>query len=150
MAVSFRTAGPRDVETLVPLVRDFWVIERLRFSEPGVRQALLGLLEHPELGRVVLMEEDGAALGYFVLALSYSLEYFGRDAFVDELFVCESRRGRGLGARALAHAAELCAELGVKALHLEVDHVNPRARALYERSGFEPHERALMTRLLAR
>jgi diamine N-acetyltransferase len=142
----FRVAGPGDLELLLPFVREFWAIERIPFVEPAVRRALGGILARPELGRVVVIELESVPVGYYVLTLGYSLEFGGRDAFVDELYLREPQRSRGLGARALEHAAGLCAELGAGALHLEVDHVNPRARALYERSGFAVHERALMTR----
>ena len=150
METTFRVAGPRDLETLVRLVREFWAIERLEFVEPEVRRALAGILGNESYGRVVLIEHAGEPVGYYALTLGYSLEFFGRDAFVDEVYVREAQRGRGLGARALAHAETQCAELGVGCLHLEVDHVNPRARALYERSGFVAHPRALMSKRLAR
>ena len=146
MNPAFRIAGPHDLETLLPFVREFWVIERIPYVEPAVRGALAGILANPELGRVVVIEVESRPVGYYVLTLGYSLEYLGRDAFVDELYLRPPQRGRGVGSRALEHAAGLCGELGVGALHLEVDHVNPRARALYERVGFAVHERALMTR----
>ena len=146
MDASFRVAGSGDLETLLPMVREFWVIERLKFVEPEVRRALAGLLAHAEFGRVLLIERAGAPIGYLALTLGYSLEHLGRDAFVDELYVREEHRGIGIGDRAIELAVEECRRLGVRALHLEVDHVNPRARALYERVGFAAHERALMTR----
>ncbi|HTO69831.1 MAG TPA: GNAT family N-acetyltransferase [Myxococcota bacterium] len=146
MDVSFRSAGPADLETVVPLVRDFWVIEQLEWAELPVRRALAGLLADARLGHLVLMERAGRAIGYYVLAFGYSLEFHGRDAFIDELFVREAERGTGIGTRALAHAVELCASLGVHAVHLEADWVNPRARKLYEKNGFRVHERTLMTK----
>ena len=149
MDATFRKAVPADLEALVPMVREFWEIERLHFVEPEVRRALAGLLGRPEYGRILLIERGGAPIGYLALTLGYSLEHLGRDAFVDELYVREPHRSGGVGARAIERAAELCRELGARALHLEVDHVNPRARALYERLGFAPHERALMTRKLS-
>ncbi len=42
----------------------------------------------------------------------------------------------------------MCLAEGIKALHLEVDHTNPRALELYQRSGFVEHKRHLMTRWL--
>ena len=150
MSAVFRVAGPGDLETLLPLVREFWVIERLAFVEPAVRRALAGILANPAFGRVVAIELESQPIGYYVLTLGYSLEHLGRDAFVDELYLREAHRDQGIGLRALEHAAELCAQLGVGALHLEVDHVNPRARALYERNGFVAHDRALLTRKITR
>ena len=41
------------------------------------------------------------AVGYLVLTLGYSLEYGGRDAFIDEVYIRSSYRGRGIGTAAL-------------------------------------------------
>ena len=65
---------------------------------------------------------------------------------MDELFVLPSHRGRGLGRRALEVIDEACGELGVHALHLEVEKDNFPAAELYRKRGFEDHDRLLMTR----
>lgn len=148
MDATLRLAVPADLDILLPMVREFWVIEKLHFVEPEVRRALAGLLASPQYGLVILAESAGAPIGYLALTLGYSLEFLGRDAFVDEIYLRDAYRGKGIGDRAIDLAVEKCRELGVRALHLEVDHVNPRARALYERVGFTAHDRALMTRLL--
>ena len=70
-------------------------------------------------------------MGYLVVAFGYSLEFRGRDAFVDELYVAPTHRGRGLGREALRVAEPCCLEAGVRALHLEVRPGNARARGLY-------------------
>jgi ribosomal protein S18 acetylase RimI-like enzyme len=63
-----------------------------------------------------------------------------------ELFVSPSHRGRGLGRRALEEIDEACRELGVRALHLEVEKDNFPAAELYRQRGFEDHDRRLMTK----
>jgi GNAT superfamily N-acetyltransferase len=98
------------------------------------------LLEDPTLGRVWLIEDHGSVAGYLALCFGYSIEFGGRDAFVDELYLLESRRGRGLGKAALEAAAREAATLGVVALHLEVGTENAKARKLYESVGFLPRE----------
>jgi ribosomal protein S18 acetylase RimI-like enzyme len=69
---------------------------------------------------------------------------------VDELYVVPAERGRGLGRRLLQELHRACSELGVKALHLEVEQNKPEALALYRGFGFEDHERKLMTLLVGR
>ena len=92
----------------------------------------------------------GAAVaGYLVVCFGWSLEFQGRDAFVDELYVREAFRGQGLGTRALEVAADLCRASGVRALHLEVERRNTRAQDVYRRAGFVDREYYLMTRRLA-
>jgi ribosomal protein S18 acetylase RimI-like enzyme len=92
--------------------------------------------------------DAGSVVGFVVLTFSYSLEFHGRDAFVDELYVRPSHRRRGLGAAALRLSEAACREHGVHALHLEVDGANDPARALYRRWGFDEHARHLMTKWL--
>jgi GNAT superfamily N-acetyltransferase len=69
----------------------------------------------------------------------------GRDGLLDELFVTEDQRGRGLGTRALQFAADECRRLGLRALHLEVERQNLEAQRLYRAAGFVDHDRYLMS-----
>ena len=78
----------------------------------------------------------------------FVLEFGGRCAFVDELYVVPERRGDGFGTAALEKAARIGAALGLSALRLEVDRANPDAERLYHRAGFERHERSILTRRL--
>lgn len=45
-------------------------------------------------------------------------------------------------------AEQYCGEMGVAALHLEVERHRETARRLYERAGFTDHDRTLMTKYL--
>jgi len=148
MGAAFRPATTADEPTLLELMREFYRGEGMAWDEPAARAALHGLLADPALGRGVLIEMDGALAGYLAVCFGYSLEFQGRDAFVDELYVREPFRGRGLGARALEIAAELCRAAGVRALHLEVERRNTRAQEVYRKAGFVDREHYLMTRRL--
>jgi len=119
-------------------------------DEPAAHRALLELLAFPALGRAWLIEADGRPVGYVALTLGFSLEYGGRDAFVDELFVQPGYRRRGFGRAALAFAVEEASRLGVQAVHLEVERANPAAHDLYRSLGFGGNDRLLLTRRLAR
>ena len=148
MEIDFRQAGPADVDLLIPLVRAFYAHERMEFDDVVARRALTELLGDERLGRVHLIRAGAEPVGYLVLTFGFSLEFGGRDAFVDEIFVRDEWRGHGAGRRALELAAAVCRDAGVRALHLEVDHANPRAQALYRAAGFKDHDRYLMTRWL--
>ncbi len=89
------------------------------------------------------------APGYVALSFGFSIELGGRDAFLDEFFIRESVRGRGMGSQALMTLVPMLRDMGVKALHMEVDHDNPKAMKLYQRAGFKARsEYFLMTRTL--
>ena len=144
--INFRQAEAGDLAALVSMMREFNEHERINFDEAEVRAALTRLLDDESLGRVWLIESAGAAAGYLVLTFGYSLEFRGRDAFVDELFVGSQFRGLGLGRRALEFAEEACRSLGIRALHLEVERSNVWAQSLYRKAGFEDHDRYLLTK----
>lgn len=145
---SFRQAHKGDVETLLGFMAQLYRHDRIPWSEPQARIALANLLENPDLGLVWVIEHKADAVGYLVLALGYSMEYHGRDAFIDEIFIREDYRGQGIGKTALKFAEEACRSLGVRALHLEVERSNLSARAFYRGAGFEDHDRYLLTKWL--
>jgi len=141
-------ANATDADELMGLMRSFYAEERYPFDEARTERALRAMLADPLYGAAWIFRLDGRAVGYLVITHGYSLEFGGRDAFVDEVYMIPEMRGRGLGAQALRIAEEHCSSHGIGALHLEVERENPRARALYERSGYKAHDRHLMTRWL--
>lgn len=142
----FRPATPGDVAPFLVLQRAFYADDGYPFREAEARANLLRLLADPNLGRVWVTEDAGTVVGYVVLTFGFSLEFRGRDAFLDELYLAPGHRGRGLGQKALALVEAACREMGVRALHLEVEKHKTAAQALYRKIGFDDHDRYLMTK----
>lgn len=138
-----------DEPVVLELMREFYAHEGLTFGRAGALEALRTLMANPALGRVWLFRIGDDVVGYTAVTVCYSLEFVGRVALVDELYVREGWRGRGIGTRALEMVAEACRELDVAAVRLEVDTTNTRAMALYQRMGFELQERYMMSRWIA-
>jgi ribosomal protein S18 acetylase RimI-like enzyme len=149
MGTTFQDAKHSDMDRLLEMRQDFCRHEEIAFDASRAYAALAQLLGVPSLGRVWLVENDGELVGYIVLTFGYSLEFDGRDAYVDEIYLKESCRGRGLGRNTLRFAEAKCAQLGVRALHLEVDRNNARALAVYLKAGFEDRNNFLLTKRLA-
>jgi len=96
------------------------------------------LLGAPDQGRILLVQSDKSDIvGYAVLAFGFSLEFGGRDAFLDELFIAEAFRGQGIGSAALSAVCTWARREYLCALHLQVERDNKAAKALYNRAGFE-------------
>lgn len=149
MDIVFKIATTSDTEILVQLIREFHEVEHLAFEEDTISTLLAKLLHDESLGRVWLIQNSGEPIGYIILTFGYSLEFLGRDAIVDELYIREGHRGQGVGTRALQFVQDTCPALGVQALHLEVDRKNTTAQRLYRKVGFEDHDRYLMTQWIA-
>src|SRR5215216_5226583 len=110
MEPSFRVAEPSDADTLVEMMRDFNAHERIAFDEAEVRDVLAQLFANDSLGLACLMLLDEEVAGYVVITFGFSVEFRGRDALIDELFVKDEFRGRGLASAALRFAEGVCRE----------------------------------------
>ena len=141
-------AGPCDLDPLLAMMERFYATERYAFDPHVARAALGELLAKPELGRAWRIARGAETLGYAVLTFGWSLEWGGRDAFVDEIFIEAPERGRGAGRSALRALVEEARRLGVRALHLEVEVGNEAGQALYRSEGFRGNERRILTRRL--
>ncbi len=148
--VIFRPAELADEPALLRMMRNLAEQEpgAYYFDEPVVREVLRKLLVSPELGHAWVFFDGEIPVGYVVLTFGYSFEYHGRDSFVDELYIEPLYRRRGIGRRAMEFLEERARELGVNAIHLEVDRGNDPAAELYRRAGYDDHARFLMTKWL--
>ena len=110
------------------------------------RDAVETLISNKGLGCIYLIGPQQAPVGYMAITFGFSLEMGGKDAFVDELFIRERVRGKGLGSQVMATLPQLMREHDLVAVHLEVSQENGPARALYRRAHFEPRDSySLMT-----
>lgn len=143
-----RLAAPPDLEAVLALHRDFFAEDGYAFEEEESRRNLARLLAEPGLGRLFVLEAAGRLAGYLVLTFGFSLEFGGRDALVDELYVAPGHRGRGLGTQGLAAAEAACRTLGIRTVHLVVERHKTGVRELYRRLGFVAPPRDVMTKRL--
>ena len=141
MSLILKLATIDDTDTVVELVRLYHAFEAIEFREQATTEALRPLLQHGDAGGIWLIELAGSTIGYIALCFGYSIELGGRDAFIDELFILEEHRGRGVGKTVLEEIQSKARERKVKALHLEVERSNDRARKLYRSLGFASRER---------
>jgi ribosomal protein S18 acetylase RimI-like enzyme len=148
-AAPLARAGRGELERLLPLVERFTATQGYPFDAAGSRAALAELLAHPELGRAYRIVSGAETVGYAVLCFGWSIEWGGRDAFVDELYLEPVWRGRGLGRAALRALAEEAQAAGVRALHLEVEAGNEAGRSLYRSEGFEGKDRSMLSRRIS-
>ncbi len=148
MQPQLRSATSSDLTLLVDFIRQFYAIDHYPFDADIARQLLQHVIEDDSLGRVWLIDYMEKTIGYVVLTFGFSLEYRGRDAFIDELFLLDAYRGQRLGSQILQFVLDACPALGIHALHLEVERSNVAALHLYRRHGFAENDRHLLTHLI--
>ena len=149
MAVNIRIATESDCEILVDLVGEFHAVEGLPQDKGELRRVLQDFLRNQSLGRAWLICSGAKAVGYVVLTFGFSLEFSGRDAIIDEIYIQAGHRKRGWGRKAMRIVEECARDFGVHAIHLEVSHHNRIAHRLYEGIGFKKRPHNWMTKWIA-
>jgi GNAT superfamily N-acetyltransferase len=149
MPITIARATLADLESLLLLMRhmqeaDPWTEP---FHEQTLRACLAELFANSGYGVIYIVREELEPVGYVAICFDYSLEYRGTGAWIDELFVESSHRGKGIGTQLLDLAERASREHHTKFLHLEVTHGNPVIE-LYRRRGFQAHQRYLMSKTL--
>jgi GNAT superfamily N-acetyltransferase len=150
MKPTFSIATESDAQILLAMMREYYAFDGHPFDEAKAGEALLAFIREPSFGRAWVIGEDKGPVGYVVLTFGYSLEYLGRDAFIDEFYLRESHRGRGWGRKALDFVEEEARAAGVRAIHLEVVRANTAAGEVYRRAGYVDHDHHLMSKWIER
>ena len=148
MEIEFRQAGEGDLSDILNMMESFNVNENYPFDSAISRKNLKKFIAGSTLGRFWLVRSDHKAIGYIALTFGFSFEYRGRDAFIDELFIKEPYRNKGIGKKAMEFLETEARKLGVKAIHLEVERRNGQGKRLYAQCGYTGSDRALLTKKL--
>lgn len=110
-----------------------------------LKGTLAELLTHPKYGAVFLMKQSNNYMGYVILAFGFSIEYGGRDGFIDEFYINPVHRDKGIGTIAIEYIIKYSKATGIKALHLEVKEKHQNAEKFYVKNGFVTHNSKFMS-----
>jgi ribosomal protein S18 acetylase RimI-like enzyme len=144
-APSFRQANPNDRDALEQMILAYYLFDNQTVEISKIHSSLdIALTENPHV-MIWIIEVDKELVGYFALAIGFTIEAGGKDGFLDELFVKEKYRDRGIGRAAVKFALDICPSMEIRRLSLEVETHNLRAKRLYRDIGFFTHDRILMS-----
>ena len=91
---------------------------------------------------VFVAEVDGRIIGHVIVSgntLRPPLFVHGKEAFIDEIFVEESYRRKGIGTKLLEEAEAWAKKRGIFSIGLFVSTKNKGAFSAYRKSGFFEH-----------
>ena len=144
----FQLAAEKDLLRFVELMREFYRGQGMVFDEEIATSGLKRTLLDSTLGSAYLVLLNEQVAGYFVLTFCFSLEFHGKFALLDEIYIREAFRKQKLGSSAVEFAEGVCKKMGIKALRLEAGHENQAAQSLYKGMGFKQDLRYLFTKWL--
>jgi ribosomal protein S18 acetylase RimI-like enzyme len=140
----FKPLALSDVETIVTLMQEFYAIDNYPIAIDVSRALFQEFISNENLGKSWLILSDNEIVGYIILTFVFSFEYQGKIAFLDELYLTEKARGKGIGSKAIAFIQSESHKLSLKLIYLEVEQHNEKAQKLYLAHDFELHNRKLM------
>ncbi|ESA38389.1 acetyltransferase [Leptolyngbya sp. Heron Island J] len=129
---------------VLPLVQAYHLFENIQMTDESRNQAVGRLLSDSSLGGIWLIVVDTAISGYIALTFGYSIEFGGKDAFIDEFYIRPEFRGQGLGKHTLSQIQQEAKLLNIRALHLEVARLNTRAQKLYAQTNFQTRNKYML------
>ncbi len=135
--VQYRDIGPQDKDLITCLMDEFYHSDAVCEPVPAGRlegnvAAMMDGENTACRGVLFTLEEEPA--GYLMLTTFYSGEAAGICVMIEQVFVCASCRGRGVGRQMMDWIRENYPH--AKRFQLEVSEANPGAYRLYERCGF--------------
>jgi len=132
-----RPATVDDAPLLVTMIRELADFEREPDSVTITDQDLVrdGFGEHPRF-RALIAEWDSQVAGY-ALFWEYYSTWTGRGMFLEDLFVREAFRGRGIGTSLMAVVARITVDEQRYGIHWEVLDWNKNAIDVYKALGAE-------------
>ncbi|MBQ3093911.1 MAG: GNAT family N-acetyltransferase [Clostridia bacterium] len=139
--MAYRLLTPSDRDAYLQMVHAFYHSDAVLHPIPDTyaEATFDELMRADTYARAYLLEHDGQTAGYALLAITFSQEAGGIAWWVEELYVKELFRGKGIGSGFLKDLIS-AAPPEVKRIRLEVEEDNTRAVALYRSLGFEALE----------
>lgn len=131
-----RCAGPRDLDAIAQLVLAFRNSLRKERPTLGEIRQRLGRLAADRTVTIGVAAAGDALIGYALQRRHCSLWVEGGEAVLEDLFVLEPARGRGVGRQLVQHAIVEARGAGCEALSLDTNERNEASTALYESLGF--------------
>jgi len=140
VSVSIRFGERGDVPLIAELIRGLAKYERLEdevsLTQARLEETLFGSRRYAE---VLIAEDAGEAVGFALFFHNYSTFLAKPGVYLEDLYVREAARGKGVGKALLARLAAIAVERDCGRLEWAVLDWNKDAIGFYERLGARPN-----------
>ena len=136
--LNIRKIDINDKKEYLSMARDFYDTDAVLFHVDNTHFAVTfdELMRSEDYALCYILELDGKAAGYSLLAKTYSQEAGGMVIWIEEIYVKPEFRGRGIGKAFFDFLIKNRPE-NVKRFRLEAEKENSRAIDLYKSFGFD-------------
>lgn len=148
MEITTHKATEKDINTILRFMEDYYEIERKKFHKDTSQNAIKYVLEHNDIGSIWIIKCNNDSIGYYCLAYNFSFDIAGRDCFLDEMYIVQSHRKKGIGTKIIHSIATYLKTKDFKGIHLLVYNFNRPAYIFYHKNGFIIQDGTFMTKTL--
>lgn len=140
-----RSININDKKEYIEMTKEFYTSEAVLHSIPQeyIETTFDNLVNNTPYAKGYMIEYNGEIAGYVLLAITYSNEVGGKVVWIEEIFIKEEFRGKGIGKNVFGQIKELNKD--AKRFRLEVTKENLGAIRLYENLGYENLDYLQMT-----
>ncbi len=135
-------AEPHEAESVARLIVEFR--DHLGLEWPSENAFLAGverLIEQPDTAFLLgAPDEDAPPSGVAQVRFRFGLWWAAEDCLLEDLFVRDDARGKGVGRALVEGVVAMATERGCRRVELDVNEANDAAFALYESFGFSAQD----------
>ncbi|HEV7699844.1 MAG TPA: GNAT family N-acetyltransferase [Pyrinomonadaceae bacterium] len=136
MSISVRNVTSADITAVLGLIREFAAFEDLTdYCEVDEDRLETALFTVGATAEGLIAEDDGQAIGYALFFPNFSSFRGQRGFYLDDIYVTESYRGRGVGELMLKELARLAEARGYERIDFLVLDWNTPAIGFYKKLG---------------
>lgn len=132
------------IDEIVSMMQDFYSIDHYPIDKKISKQLFEEFINNENLGKSWIINYNDEVIGYLIITYIYSFEYRGKIAFLDELYIKENYRNRGIGSHTVEFIIQEVKKLNLKQIVLEVENHNHSAQKVYSNKNFVIHDRKIM------
>jgi hypothetical protein len=94
--ITFQPLETSQIESVTSMMQDFYAIDNYPINIEVSKKLFQEFISNEHLGKAWLIYSEEELVGYVILTFVFSFEYQGRIAFIDELYLKETARGKGI------------------------------------------------------
>ncbi|MCY8231917.1 GNAT family N-acetyltransferase [Priestia endophytica] len=132
-----RPINAADIKKLIPLVRSY-IVDFYKCPNPSDEELfnhINSLIKEPSLGKQFVIERENEFLGFATLYFTFSTTKVKKISILNDLFIREDYRGKGLGEKLFEFALAYSQNNNYAVMNWKTASDNKTAQSLYNKKG---------------
>lgn len=135
-AVKLIPVKTSETEALKDYIQELYTFDSKSEAMKNIEEGVRSLMKNEALASPYFIKLNEERVGYVILTKYHSVEKGGLTVFIDELYVDEKARRKGIGKKVMSEIFEIARNWGAKTLWAQTEHYNEAAQAFFRHEGF--------------